>query len=114
MILGFEVEHTHEFTVLRDYYMYNKNFQGVVFVLRDEESSEVFSRFLPQSEMNNVYKWTKAKKEDKEVKRVTYGIEEGEESKLIIETGYLRVKGRFSKKEKKIPAKKYRYTLFQK
>lgn len=110
MILRFEVDYTQEYTILRDYYVYNKNFQGVVFVLKHKDSGEVLSKFLSQEEMNNMFVWKKAKKE-KEVKQVANGIEEGEEPKLFIETGHVMVKRWYSKQEKKVPARKFRYVL---
>lgn len=109
-ILGFEVEHNQTYTILRDYYIQTKAYKGIMFVLLNEESGEVFHRILPMDEANNMYLWEKLKKG--EIKYQTSGMESGNgRSRLIVETGILVLETGISKKEKRVPAKKFRYQL---
>jgi hypothetical protein len=114
-LLNFQVRFEKEYTILRDYYIDNRNVKGILFVLQDAESKQVHSEFLEVTEVNDTYVWHKLKK--KEVKYFAAGIEASKEgSKLIVETGIINGEKRNMvgiKKPAELSAKRYRYLLKQ-
>lgn len=97
------------YTIVRDYYTYFQKREGVLFVLSNEDAQQTFSKFLPREEMNSNYEWKKATSGD--VHYMSAGIESGDESKLVIETGFIKVKQKFTNKEKTYTYRKYRFIL---
>ena len=109
LVMGHKPNEIKEYKIVRDYYTYYHKKEGVLFVLANEEANQTFSRFLPRSEMNSNYDWKKVNSGD--VHYISAGIESGEESKLIIETGFIKIKPRMGGKEKMYTYRKYRFVL---
>lgn len=114
ILLEFTPEKKIEYTIIRDYYVDRKDLKGIVFVLQNEESKEVFTRILPENQINNAYIWEEIKKED--CKFMSSGIEKagGDSQRLIVEYGTMKAEKRNitgKKKEVKFAAKRYRYVL---
>lgn len=109
IVMSHKSNETKEYAILRDYYTYYKKREGVLFVLANEKADQTFSKFLPREQMNNTFEWEKVREGD--VHYRSAGIEYGESSKLIIETGFIKVKRPFSKKAMTYTYKKYRFVL---
>ena len=109
IVTGFKPNEEKVYKIVRDYYTYFHKREGVLFVLSNEDAQQTFSRFLPREQMNSNYEWKRVKSGD--VHYVAAGIESGEESKLIVETGFIKVKHRFSQKEKTYTYRRYRFIL---
>jgi len=108
MILGFKSEYIQEYKILRDYYVSDGELHGIQFILCNSESGEVKQFFLDKKYLSDIYIWEKSKKEEADY--LAYGIEKGEATKLIIETGHITMKKRFSKDQTvSQTAKKYRF-----
>lgn len=112
MFLTFESEYVQEYIILRDYFVSSKDIDmnGIQFIISNKESGEIKDIFLEKKFLNNMFAWEKTKKDD--IEFVSYGIERGPVNKLIIETGFVQMKKKFSKDQiTNHPAKKYRYIL---
>jgi hypothetical protein len=109
IVVSYKPNETKEYKIIRDYYTYYKKREGVLFVLANEMADQTFSKFLPREQMNNTFEWEKVREGD--VHYRTAGVESGEESKLIIETGFIKVKKPFGKKVTTYTYKKYRFML---
>lgn len=109
--LAFEVEYEKEYKVLNSYYIYDDNKEGILFIVKDEESGATSTEFLPRNQLSDQYEWFKSRKDN--VQYRSAGIEGGEKNILIVETGYLKGKKKnvFSEKEASIFAKKYRFII---
>lgn len=111
LFLGFKPEHEKTYNIIRDYYVSTDKTQGIYFIAEDKESGEMREFFLPRENMNNAFLPTKVKNQD--VKYKLAGIETGQNSIIIIETGVLEKNKKFGEGITTIPAKKYRYILKQ-
>lgn len=110
MFLEFKAEYIQEYDILGHYYVSNGELNGLLVILSNTESGEVKDFFLAKDYLNDMYLWEKAKKED--VEFCSYGIEKGKTTKLVIETGFVKTKKKFSKDQfVSQPAKKYRFML---
>lgn len=109
IVTGFKPNEEKVYKIVRDYYTYFHKREGVLFVLSNEDAHQTDSRFLPREQMNSNYEWKKVNTGD--VHYVTAGIESGDESKLIVETGFIKVKSRFTQKEKTYTYRRYRFIL---
>ena len=108
----FDVKHKQEYAILRDYYFESKYIKGILFILENEKTGEIIDRILPFEQANNAYEWEKLKNGN--VKFQANGIEKGHVSKLIVETGVLKIEKEGmmgGKKEVSFTAKRYRYVL---
>lgn len=109
IVLECKATETQEYTIVRDYYTYYKKREGVLFVIANEKADQTSSKFLPRDQMNNTYEWEKVREGD--VHYRTAGVESGTESKLIIETGFIKIKKPFGHKVGTYTYKKYRFIL---
>ncbi|MGF7534914.1 hypothetical protein AAGG74_14685 [Bacillus mexicanus] len=109
IVTDFKANEEKVYKIVRDYYTYFHKREGVLFVLSNEDVQQTFSKFLPRNQMNSNYEWKKVASGD--VHYVTAGIESGEESKLVIETGFIRIKSRFSQKIKTYTYRRFRFIL---
>lgn len=114
ILLEFNTNKKQEYTILRDYYIERKDLKGIVFVLQNEESKEVFTRILPEHQMSNAFVWEEIKQPD--CKFMASGIEKtnGEVQKLVVEHGIMKAEKRNAmgqKKEVTLAAKRFRYLL---
>jgi hypothetical protein len=107
--VGYKPNEEKEYKIIRDYYTYFHKKEGVLFILADKDDNQTFSKFLPRDQMNNDYEWEKMKSGD--VHYIAAGVESGNESKLIIETGFIKMKSRFSAQEKTYTYRRYRFIL---
>jgi hypothetical protein len=107
--IGFRANEEKEYKIVRDYYTYYHKKEGVIFILASEDDTQTFSKFLPRSQMNNDYEWQKARNGD--VHYLAAGVESGKESKLIIETGFIKMKSKFTQKEETYTYRRYRFIL---
>jgi hypothetical protein len=108
--LGFTENHVQEYIILRDYYIQTKDYSGILFILENPNSGEVFKRILPEEDANNIIEWKKLKKgefkfESSIVERATRG------NKMLVKTGLLKIEAGFPKKEVEVPAKMFVYQL---
>jgi hypothetical protein len=101
ILLEFVAEKRQEYTILRDYYVDRKDFKGIVFVVRNEENKEIFTRLLPESKINNEFRWDDVKQP--EFRFETSGIEraEGGAQRLVIEYGTMKAEKRNAMGQKK-------------
>lgn len=90
LVVGHRADGSKEYKIIRDYHSEYKKKEGVFFVLTNNEGTQTFSKFLPKEQMNNNYVWEKVKNSD--VDYTSAGIEYGQESKLIVETGFIDVR----------------------
>lgn len=109
IVTNFRPNEEKTYKIIRDYYTYFHKKEGVLFVLSNPDGNQTFSRFLPRDQMNNNYEWSKVRTGD--VHYRSAGIESGEEEKLIIETGFIKVKEKFTKKIKTHTYRRYRFIL---
>ncbi|MFP3725791.1 hypothetical protein U8V72_11375 [Priestia filamentosa] len=94
-----------EFTIIRDYYVSNDHLQGIYFVLYDEQTGELSTRFVKKEEISNEPNWIKKGKFSKELCSLIVEKGKGKENKVLVEKGTLSIRkknafGEYSEKKK--------------
>lgn len=98
---------TRKYEILRDYFVTAGKTQGIYFVVKEMNGSEIKKIFVDVEDISSDY--IPKKSTDGDVKVKAYGVESGEENVLILEYGLWTKKG--LNKETEVSAKRYRFIL---
>lgn len=90
MKYDFHAVNKKEYTIVRDYYVSNNHLQGIYFVLYNEKTKELVTRFLRKDLITNEDVW-KAKSFLNST-QLQMKVEKGNENVLVVETGILTIK----------------------
>lgn len=86
----FTSTHKKEYTIVRDYYVSNNHLQGIYFILYDEVTKELITRFLKKDIISNENTWSR--KSVFNSMQYQLRVEKGNENKLVVERGLLTIK----------------------